>query len=299
MLKIKTTIILLLTFLSSANAYAGEWCCDDPIGVITEKTDPKENCMNMGRWNGLQRKEDYLSCALDDIFHWLSYPFVGSNPPADRIQPYNDTISAIPILYEQYPNLRPKIREGLLKSLAYLDRTNRSVFNNLMEKTSDEFLWQTFISAVDGKEGGKARVFYQFCPNYIHVVEYTVNVHDPSLDEIIEGQEFPELDAMEGTIRCVNAQANIYKKIEKIILEDGLLKTSYLGLLESQRILKIRNTIYAKHGKTFNDKNIADFFKKKDWYKINKAYSDSLLTFNDKTNLTIIKTLGKNHKTKK
>lgn len=253
----------------------------------------------MGRWTGLQKHEDYSSCALDDIFHWLSYPFISSNPSVDHIQAYNDTMSAIPILYEQYPNLRPKIREGLLKSLTYLDRTNRSVFNKLMEKTSDEFLWQTFISAVDGKEGGKAGVFYQFCPNYIHVAEYIVNVHDPSLDEIVEGQELPKLDTMGGTIRCVNAQANIYKKIEKIILEGGLLKPEYMGLLEAQRILKIRNTIYAKHGKTFNDKKLADFFKKKDWYKINEAYSDSLLTSNDKTNLTIIKTLGKNHKTKK
>jgi hypothetical protein len=300
LMKKNVFIILILALFFSAYAYAGEWCCDDPIGVITEKVDPTETCKHM--WGGelIKTREDYLSCALDDIFHSLYYPFIRSNPNplADEIYAWDATISAIPRIYEQYPGLRPKIRSGLLKSLSYLDKNNRATFDNIMSNTSDASLWQTFVSAVDGKEAGNARVFYQFCPNYIHVVEYIARVHDPTLDELVEGQEIPQMDAFNGTIRCVNAQANIFGKVERLILEDGLLKYSYLGLLESQRIRNLRNTIYAKHGRAFSDNKIANYFKKKNWYKINAGYSDSLLTSRDKANLTLINTFEKNQKAK-
>ncbi len=62
-------LMLILALASPIELIAGEWCCDDPDGVLIGKTDPKISCHNMGRWTKEPTKEDYFLCALGDISH--------------------------------------------------------------------------------------------------------------------------------------------------------------------------------------------------------------------------------------
>ena len=51
---------------------------------------------------------------------------------------------------------------------------------------------------------------------------------------------------------------------------------------------KLRNEIYARHGKVFKDRWLQGYFKSFDWYKANPNYSDAVLTAVEKQNIAAI-----------
>jgi hypothetical protein len=55
-----------------------------------------------------------------------------------------------------------------------------------------------------------------------------------------------------------------------------------------EELRKIRNEIFARHGYIFNSKDLAKYFKTKDWYEPKHEDVDSLLTKTDKKNINLI-----------
>ena len=69
-----------------------------------------------------------------------------------------------------------------------------------------------------------------------------------------------------------------------------------LGLEEvrqlSLRDLRLlRNTIYARRGRTFKSEILRDHFSGMEWYKPRADYSDKLLTANDVRNVALIRSV--------
>lgn len=276
-------VICILLLSTPIKLFAGEWCCDDPVGVIIGKTDPKTSCGNMGRWSNEERtKEDYFLCALSDISY--GYGYIISQYGHDA---YSAFIKEIARAYNEYPNSRSAIENILLYRGYYADKSNRATLNNIMNKGKNSTLWNLFVNAVDGKPCGQAKIYYQYCSNKGYLIEYFSN-YAPTLDEIVECQKSPQIVAHSGTLKCIDAQSDLLNKTIDMILKDQPIKKEYLQLLEDYRVRYIKNSIYAKHGRVFQDKKLASYFTRRSWYRINRNYSDALLSSMDKRNLAII-----------
>ena len=63
------------------------------------------------------------------------------------------------------------------------------------------------------------------------------------------------------------------------------------GRLSLRDLRLLRNTIYARRGRTFKSLVIRDHFKGMDWYKPRADYDDKLLSRNDVRNIGLIKTV--------
>jgi hypothetical protein len=87
------------------------------------------------------------------------------------------------------------------------------------------------------------------------------------------------------------------KNIETIVAYERKVKDSLsaqpipAGLLEGMFLedaRKLRNEIYARHGKVFKDRWLQGYFKSFDWYKPNPRYTDSVLTSVERQNAAAI-----------
>jgi hypothetical protein len=87
------------------------------------------------------------------------------------------------------------------------------------------------------------------------------------------------------------------KNIETIVAYERKVKDSLSaqpipkGLLEGMFLedaRKLREEIYARHGKVFRDKWLNSYFKSFDWYKPNPRYSDATLTAVERQNIAAI-----------
>jgi hypothetical protein len=87
------------------------------------------------------------------------------------------------------------------------------------------------------------------------------------------------------------------KNVETIVAYERKLKDSLSaqpipkGLLEGMFLEdahKLRNEIYARHGKVFKDRWLQKYFQSFDWYKANPKYTDSALTEVERQNAASI-----------
>jgi hypothetical protein len=87
------------------------------------------------------------------------------------------------------------------------------------------------------------------------------------------------------------------KNVETIVayeqkVKDGLSRRPLpKGLLEGMFLedaRKLRQEIYARHGKVFKDKWLQKYFQSFDWYKPNPKYSDAVLTQVERQNVSAI-----------
>ncbi|MDX6710181.1 MAG: hypothetical protein QOH96_1197 [Blastocatellia bacterium] len=95
----------------------------------------------------------------------------------------------------------------------------------------------------------------------------------------------PELSPMEA------------KNVETIVRYENQLKEGLTTKPVSNALLdglfvedarKLRNEIYARHGRVFKDKWLNKYFRSFDWYKPNSAYSDSSLSTLERQNVAAI-----------
>lgn len=87
------------------------------------------------------------------------------------------------------------------------------------------------------------------------------------------------------------------KNIQTIVAYESKLKESLSTRPVTESLLegmfledarKLRNEIYARHGKVFKDRWLQSYFKSFDWYKPNPRYSDSALTEVERQNAAAI-----------
>jgi hypothetical protein len=72
---------------------------------------------------------------------------------------------------------------------------------------------------------------------------------------------------------------------------DRQLTLAEMRQLSLRDLRLLRNTIYAKRGRTFKSEILRDHFKGMDWYKPRDDYSDKLLTRVDQRNIASIRTV--------
>ena len=72
---------------------------------------------------------------------------------------------------------------------------------------------------------------------------------------------------------------------------DKLLQLSDLRQLSLRDLRLLRNTIYARRGRSFKSPVLAGHFHKRSWYKENPEYSDALLTRTDHRNVQLIQSV--------
>lgn len=66
-----------------------------------------------------------------------------------------------------------------------------------------------------------------------------------------------------------------------------------LSKLSDTELARLRNTVYARHGRTFRTPELQKYFDSRPWYRANASYSDSLLTQADRDNLTLLEGLAR------
>ena len=79
--------------------------------------------------------------------------------------------------------------------------------------------------------------------------------------------------------------------LERRIKDDLSAKPLTKGLLEGMFLedaRKLRQEIYARHGKVFKDKWLQKYFQSFDWYKANPKYTDAALTAVERQNIASI-----------
>ncbi|AKJ05424.1 YARHG domain-containing protein [Archangium gephyra] len=70
---------------------------------------------------------------------------------------------------------------------------------------------------------------------------------------------------------------------------DSVLKVKELRKLSLRDLRLLRNTIFARKGRTFKSEVLQDHFKRMPWYTPREDYSDKLLTKTDKRNVELIR----------
>ncbi|MFL6335398.1 MAG: YARHG domain-containing protein [Pyrinomonadaceae bacterium] len=87
------------------------------------------------------------------------------------------------------------------------------------------------------------------------------------------------------------------KNIQTIVAYESRLKESLSTAPVTEALLegmfledarKLRNEIYARHGKVFKDRWLQSYFKSFDWYKANPQYTDATLTAVERQNAAAI-----------
>ena len=78
------------------------------------------------------------------------------------------------------------------------------------------------------------------------------------------------------------------------LLGGSLLSPSDLSGLVPAQLERLRNTVYARHGRTFQDSDLRTYFQSRSWYKPRADYDDDKLTTNDHANADLIKAFEDN-----
>ncbi len=103
--------------------------------------------------------------------------------------------------------------------------------------------------------------------------------------EAREDNKEPELSQTEQ--KNIETIVAYERKVKESLSTTPVTNTLLEGMfLEDAR--KLRNEIYARHGKVFKDRWLQGYFKSFDWYKPNPRYSDAALTAVERQNAAAI-----------
>jgi len=125
-----------------------------------------------------------------------------------------------------------------------------------------------------------ARRGRQFRTEWLSQYFYSQPWYDPR-----EDNKEPELSDTEK--KNVDTIVAFERKLKDSLSQQPIPKGLLEGMfLEDAR--KLRQEIYARHGKVFRDKWLQKYFASFDWYKANPNYSDAALTAVERQNIASI-----------
>ena len=78
------------------------------------------------------------------------------------------------------------------------------------------------------------------------------------------------------------------------LLGGSLLAPADLSGVTTDYLNRLRNTVYARHGRTFSDNGLRLYFLSRPWYKPRADYDEEKLTTNDRANLDLLKAFEEN-----
>jgi serine/threonine protein kinase len=79
------------------------------------------------------------------------------------------------------------------------------------------------------------------------------------------------------------------------IIGGSLLSPADLSGVAPAYLGRLRNTVYARHGRTFTDNDLRAYFQSRPWYKPRTDYDDAKLTTYDRANADLLKAFEENN----
>lgn len=78
---------------------------------------------------------------------------------------------------------------------------------------------------------------------------------------------------------------------EAKVVRGAPLDESDLASLSSEELRRLRNAVYARHGRTFDTPELQRYFETRPWYRPRSDYSESSLTATDLANIKLIQSV--------
>jgi hypothetical protein len=78
------------------------------------------------------------------------------------------------------------------------------------------------------------------------------------------------------------------KQVEAKILRGETLGDSDIRGLSADELRVLRNVHFARHGRRYDRPGLGDYYSTRPWYQPSDAYSDTMLTANDKANINLL-----------
>jgi serine/threonine protein kinase len=79
------------------------------------------------------------------------------------------------------------------------------------------------------------------------------------------------------------------------VLGGSLLSPSDISGMTAAQLRLLRNTVHARHGRTFSDNDLRQHFQSRPWYKPDPRYDEDQLTTNDRANTDLLKAFEDNN----
>lgn len=80
-------------------------------------------------------------------------------------------------------------------------------------------------------------------------------------------------------------------RAEAKVVRGAALEESDLAALSREELRRLRNAVYARHGRTFDSVELQRYFNTRPWYKPRSDYSEAALTATDLANINLIQTI--------
>lgn len=121
-----------------------------------------------------------------------------------------------------------------------------------------------------------------FGPPWLSQYFYAQPWYDPSTEE---NPKTPELGPIEK--QNVEAIVNYERKLHDQLTTKPITRRMLEGMFREDA-RKLRNEIYARHGKVFKEQELRNYFSSLDWYKPDRKYTDASLTAIERRNAATI-----------
>lgn len=177
----------------------------------------------------------------------------------------------------------------LLESQAYRDKALREKVRPLMVSTKNVELWDALVKAADGDKAGFTQALYSYCDKYSVLVEllrYGPKETRLTLDHFWPLPPKMTAKQAQQRMKCAYGQQLLMEAATHSL--EAELNPQQLTLLTAKQLRLLRNTVYARHGRTFDSKDLKDYFSIRSWYRADPAYTDARLTPVDKRNLELL-----------
>jgi hypothetical protein len=121
-----------------------------------------------------------------------------------------------------------------------------------------------------------------FGPPWLSQYFYAQPWYDPSTEE---NPKTPELGPIEK--QNVEVIVNYERKLHDELMTKPVTRRMLEGMFREDA-RKLRNEIYARHGKVFKEQELRNYFSSLDWYKPDRKYTDASLTAIERKNAATI-----------
>jgi hypothetical protein len=91
--------------------------------------------------------------------------------------------------------------------------------------------------------------------------------------------------------RNATTATDSFGRAESKVVRGALLDGSELAALSGEQLRRLRNTVYARHGRTFDSVDLQRYFDSRSWYKPRPDYNEAALTSTDLANIKLIQTV--------
>jgi hypothetical protein len=94
-------------------------------------------------------------------------------------------------------------------------------------------------------------------------------------------------NANRGSAAAVDAAG----RAESKVVRGAMLEESDLISLSREELRRLRNAVYARHGRTFDSEDLQRYFEGRSWYRPRSDYNEASLTDADRANIKLIQTI--------